>query len=147
MAPDDDTPWHVPLLPDYRRCSLSRTARDVMVAICARARTKPYAWVSNEDLAEATGLHRDSVKRGLRELVREGWIRRAMEDCRRTRRVGVILLKRPDGLLHPVAEDWPLCTWTIEALRRDRAEWQARQRVRPMRAAGMTGRPPEVSRG
>ena len=147
MTTVEDIPWHVPILPDYRRCGLSRTARDVMVAVCARARTKPYAWVSNEELAEATGLHPDSVKRGLRELVREGWIRRAMEDCRRVRRLGLILLRRPDGLIHPAADDGPGYASTLEALRRDRAAWQARQRPRRMREAGVTGRPSEVSQG
>ncbi len=67
MAAVDEKPGLVPLPADYRRCGLSCAARDVMHAVCARARTKPYAWVSNEDLAEFTGLHADSVKRGLRE--------------------------------------------------------------------------------
>ncbi len=38
MADGCDRPWHVSLLPDYRRCGLSRTAWDVLVALCAPAR-------------------------------------------------------------------------------------------------------------
>jgi hypothetical protein len=71
MATDGDTPWHVPLLPDFRRCGRSRTARDVMHAVCSFARTKPYAWMWNEKLAEVSGLPLGSVKAGLRDLVRQ----------------------------------------------------------------------------
>jgi hypothetical protein len=138
----DDRAWLVPLPADYRRCGLSRTARDVMHAVCSFARTKPYAWMSNEQLAEVSGLPLGSVKAGLRELAREKWIYRPMEECRRTRRFGVILLRRPDGPIHPVADDGPRYASTLEALRRDRAAWEASLRPRRFRRAGAAGAAP-----
>ncbi len=135
MASDDDRPWLVPIPPGFRRCGLSHTARDVLVALCGCARTKCYAWVSNAAIAETLGLHEDTVRAALRELDVEGWIARPMEDGWRVRRIGVILRRRPDGMLHPVADDWYGIATATDALRRERAAWEASRRPRRDRGA------------
>ena len=137
----DDRDWHVPVHPSFARSGLSARARDVMDALCCRARDKLYTWMSNDELGELTGLHPDSIKRGLGELERAGWIVRPMGEGRWTRRVGVILLDRPDRRFWPVAEDGPGYTSTIEALRRERLAWQAHRRRLQIRRAGVTGVP------
>jgi hypothetical protein len=122
--------WHVPIRPDFRRCGLSRVAQDVMVGLSAKARRKCYCWAGNEDITLLTGLHPDSVKRGLRELDAADWIERVIVAGRRarTRRVGIILLKRPDYPINPVAEGAYGLAEAREALSSDRAAWQKKAR-------------------
>jgi hypothetical protein len=60
-----------------------------------------------------------------------------MEDCRCTRRVGVVLLRRPDGLIHPVADGWDGIAVATEALRRDRRAWELSLLPRRLRGAGV----------
>ena len=112
-----------------------------MVALCYRARDKAFSWMSNDELGELTGLHPDSVKRGLGELERAGWIHRPMGEGRWVRRVGVILLRRPDDRFNPAADDGPDYARTIGALSRERRAWEALRRSRQSRRAAAMGVP------
>ncbi len=139
MASDDDRPWLVPIPPGFRACGLSSTAQSVLIALCAHARRKCFCWVSNATLAEDTRLAGDTVRAALRELELAGWVVRELAECKRVRRVGVILLKRPDYPVNGgVAEGESGIIAAREGLRRDRATWQAKQRPnRFRRAAGV----------
>ena len=56
--------------------------------------------------------------------------------CKRVRRVGVVLLKRPDYPVNGgVAEGWGGIAAAGEGLRRDRARWEAKQRPNRFRCA------------
>ncbi|GEM_PF-5907016 len=59
--------------------TLSSTAARVGIIIFQRVNmAKGYAWPSIAHLAKATGAHRSSVIRGLRQLRQRGWITRDM---------------------------------------------------------------------
>src|SRR5262245_17619362 len=81
---------------DARTNPMSPRQKLAIMALESYCGDRSYAWVGNRELFKVFGLKKSAGKALIRDLERDGAIRRVLSDSGKTERTGIILLVRSD---------------------------------------------------